>query len=133
MPPTLSPASACWRRNDYRHPADQCVGIPILQALEAAGIDVVRSSEVLPTSAPDADVLALAVHQERFLLTEDTDFGEMVVRLGLPALGIIRLDLKGLSRGERVERAVNAMRKIGDQAKGALVTVEPTRIRIRQL
>jgi predicted nuclease of predicted toxin-antitoxin system len=113
--------------------ADQCVGIPILQALKAAGIDVVRSSEVLPASAPDADVLALAVRQERILLTEDTDFGEMVVRLGLPALGIIRLDLEGLSRGERVERAVNAVRKIGDQAKGALVTVEPKRIRIRQL
>jgi len=38
--------------------ADQCVGIPILQALEGAGFDVVRSSDVLPASAPDADVLA---------------------------------------------------------------------------
>lgn len=113
--------------------ADQCVGIPILQALQGAGFDVGRSSDVLPASAPDTDVLALAVRQERILLTEDTDFGEMVVRMGLSALGIIRLDFKGLSRSERVERAVNAVRQIGDQAKGALVTVGPKRIRIRRL
>jgi predicted nuclease of predicted toxin-antitoxin system len=113
--------------------ADQCVGIPILQALEGAGFDVVRSSDVLPASAPDADVLSLAVRQQRILLTEDTDFGEMVVRMGFSALGIIRLDLEGLSRNERVERAVNALRQIGDQAKGALVTVGPKRTRIRRL
>jgi predicted nuclease of predicted toxin-antitoxin system len=113
--------------------ADQCVGLPTLQALEDAGFDVVRSSDVLPASAPDADVLALAARQRRILLTEDNDFGEMVVRMGLPTLGIIRLDLEGLSRSERIQRAVNAVRQIGDQTKGALVTVGPKRIRIRQL
>jgi predicted nuclease of predicted toxin-antitoxin system len=113
--------------------ADQCVGIPILRALEGAGFDIVRSSDALPASAPDADVLALATRQGRVLLTEDTDFGEMVVRMGLPALGIIRLDLERLTRDDRIQRAVSAIRRIGDQARGALVTVGPRRIRIRQL
>jgi predicted nuclease of predicted toxin-antitoxin system len=113
--------------------ADQCVGIPIIQALREAGVDILRSSDLPPANAPDSDILAAAVRQGRILLTEDSDFGEMVVRMAFPALGIIRLDLEGMARSERVQRAVTAIQQIGDQARGALVTVGPKRIRIRPL
>jgi len=37
----------------------------------------------------DADVLALAVREDRILITSDHDFGDMVVRHRLPHRGVI--------------------------------------------
>ena len=37
----------------------------------------------------DSEVLAIAVAEDRVLITNDRDFGELVFRLGLPHRGII--------------------------------------------
>jgi predicted nuclease of predicted toxin-antitoxin system len=112
--------------------ADECFSGPLLRALRIAGYDVSRSAETLP-AAPDQAVLALALTQGRVMLTEDTDFGELTVRLGLPTYGIIRVDLRLLSRSDREARIVAAVRALGDRVIGALVTVEPARTRLRVL
>lgn len=40
---------------------------------------------------PDEEVLQKAYSEERILITEDKDFGELVFRLKMPAYGIILL------------------------------------------
>ena len=112
--------------------ADQCVGVPIVRALRHAGFDVVHASDVMP-GATDPEILAFAEKQGRILLTEDTDFGELVVRMGMPTIGVVRLDLEGLDRNSRALRSVEAIQRLGSQMKGALVTIEPQRTRIRPL
>lgn len=112
--------------------ADECFSGFILRALQAAGFDVVRSIDIMP-GADDRAVLELAVRKGRVLLTEDTDFGELTMRLGLPAVGIVRVELMALNRAARAERTVAALRQLGEQVRGALVSIEPTRIRLRQL
>jgi predicted nuclease of predicted toxin-antitoxin system len=50
--------------------------------LRAAGHDtaaVVESAR----GAPDEDVIDLAVRQERILITEDTDFGQLVMEVAV--------------------------------------------------
>jgi predicted nuclease of predicted toxin-antitoxin system len=113
--------------------ADECVGWPTIQAVQQAGFNVEQHSGALLPGIADKYVLAYAHAQGRVVLTEDNDFGEQVVRLGLPTLGIVRLDLEGLPSSARARRAVEALKQVGDQVKGALVTIEAKRTRIRQL
>lgn len=68
--------------------ADECCDQPLVEGLRADGHDVVYIREVM-AGAEDAAVLQMAAEQERILLTEDKDFGELVVRLRLPAFGIV--------------------------------------------
>jgi predicted nuclease of predicted toxin-antitoxin system len=48
------------------------------EALVAAGYDVVRSIHVLGAAAPDEEVLAYALEDDRYLVTCDRDFGKLV-------------------------------------------------------
>jgi predicted nuclease of predicted toxin-antitoxin system len=102
--------------------ADECFSGLILRALQAAGFDVVRSIDIMP-GADDRAVLELAVREGRVLLTEDTDFGELTMRLGLPAVGIVRVELMALNRAARTERTIAALRQLGEQVRGALVSI----------
>ena len=112
--------------------ADECFSGPLIRALRAAGFDVEQSALIAP-SAPDDQVLALAYAQGRVLLTEDNDFGDLTVRLGLPTHGVVRVDLKALDKDAQAPRLVTALTALGPDVVGALVTVEPRRTRVRRL
>ena len=61
--------------------------------IEAAGHDIVWVRTVAPGSK-DEDILALAVREERIILTFDKDFGELAWHAGLPASsGIVLIRL----------------------------------------
>ncbi len=57
--------------------ADESLDFGIVRALRAANHDVLAVSEISPR-AEDIDVMNLAVHESRILLTEDKDFGQLV-------------------------------------------------------
>jgi predicted nuclease of predicted toxin-antitoxin system len=61
--------------------ADENVPAAVVARLRADGRDVEWVAEALP-AASDADVLAWAWRTGRRLLTDDKDFGELVVRQG---------------------------------------------------
>ncbi len=81
--------------------ADESVYGPIVARLLNDGWDVVRTVDLCP-GADDDIVLDQAVASGRVLLTEDFDFGDLVVRRGLPAAGVVVLDLDRLSARRRV-------------------------------
>ena len=112
--------------------ADECFSGPLLRAMKAAGYDVVRSQDIAP-AAPDERVLAIAFVQGRVLLTEDNDFGDLVVRFGLPNHGVVRVALKTLDKAEQVHSLLRALNDLNDKVLGALVTIEPKRTRVREL
>ena len=112
--------------------ADECFPGFLVRALLEAGFDVTRSADTHP-GADDNDVLTLAVHEQRILLTEDNDFGDLAVRLKLPVLGLIRVDLKSISRDAQVTRVIESLRQLGDEVRGAIVSIEPSRTRLRKL
>ena len=112
--------------------ADECASGALVRAVQAAGHDVVLSSATA-RSADDEDVRALAVREGRILLTEDNDFGDLTVRLGLATLGVIRVNLKPLDKPAQVRRLLSALAVLGDQIEGALVTIEAARTRVRKL
>jgi predicted nuclease of predicted toxin-antitoxin system len=112
--------------------ADECFSGHMFRAMLYVGFDVVRSAETCPAGT-DEQVLALAFAQGRYLLAEDNDFGDLTVRLGLPTHGVIRVDLKALDKASQVERLLKALAELSDKKGVALVTIEPTRKRVRRL
>jgi len=69
---------------------DANLGTRLANAMAAAGHDVTRSIHTLGQAATDEAVLAHAVREMRFLITCDSDFGELVFLKGhAPPPGII--------------------------------------------
>ena len=93
------------------------------------GHDVLSALDTDPHAADEA-LLALANEEQRVLITEDKDFGELVFVRRLPHPCIIRfVDMqvadKVAAMRELIEYHADAMRE------GALIVVTRERIRIR--
>lgn len=62
--------------------------------LRSLGHDVTVVAIDYPPGLPDEEVLAIAHREGRTILTNDTDFGELAIRRGLPHVGIILFRVK---------------------------------------
>ena len=71
---------------------DVGVGLLCEQWLRVAGHDVVAIRQFDP-AMPDLDILALAVKEQRLVITMDKDFGELVHRSGQRQCGVLLLRL----------------------------------------
>jgi predicted nuclease of predicted toxin-antitoxin system len=80
-------------------------------------------AEVAP-SIEDADVLAWAAREQRGLLTDDKDFGELVVREGRAHHGVVLLRLHGLPPAERAELVSRVFGSLMDEIRGNFAVVE---------
>ena len=71
---------------------DECVSARLVAWLRESGYDVVYVLEVAP-GADDNEVIARANRDGRILLTDDKDFGELVIRQKheVPALVLMRI------------------------------------------
>ena len=109
---------------------DVCAdSVPVREALVNLGHDVLSAREHCPHASDEA-LLALAREEERVLITEDKDFGELVFLRGLPHPGIVRLSgMTPIERGDAlralIERHGAAMRE------GAIIVVTGSRVRVR--
>ncbi|MEX0710929.1 MAG: DUF5615 family PIN-like protein [Pirellulales bacterium] len=109
---------------------DVCVSSRSLEAfLVGQGHDIVSAVSVDP-KASDQQLMELALREDRVLITEDKDFGELVFVRHLPHGPIVRVvELT-------VDEQVRAMADLLDQHAGELngrviVTVTRGRIRVR--
>lgn len=81
----------------------------------------------------DDRVLRLAFDDARTLLTLDKDFGDLVVRLGRPAVGVVLLRLASLSGRSAFERVLSVLQEHRDRIEHRYVVIHDTRVRIRPL
>jgi hypothetical protein len=70
LQPIISPTKTLSTAENVRWLADECVAAPLVASLRAAGHDVLYVAEVA-AGFSDADVIALALHEKRLLLTEE--------------------------------------------------------------
>lgn len=109
---------------------DLCAASRSLQeTLARLGHDVLTAWELDPR-ATDEELLAVANHEGRVLVTKDKDFGELVFVLRQPHPCIVRLvDMPVadtiIAMRELIERHADAMQR------GDLIVVTPTRVRVR--
>jgi predicted nuclease of predicted toxin-antitoxin system len=112
--------------------ADENIDPALVAWLRGQGHDVLAVRETIP-GAPDRHVLDLATEDERILLTEDKDFGEMLFRRRLPSSGIILLRFRTFTREEFFDLLTSFWPDIHRQAFGHFVVVTNETLRIRPL
>jgi predicted nuclease of predicted toxin-antitoxin system len=115
-----------------RFVADENVSRLVIERLRAIGFDVISIAETRP-GAPDEDVIQAADAEACILITEDRDFGELVIRQRLGVRGMILLELDRLSNAGEADAAAEFISGHADKLLGNLVVIEPARIRIRPL
>jgi predicted nuclease of predicted toxin-antitoxin system len=101
-------------------------------ALRAAGHDLAWVRTDFP-GAPDTEVLARAVREDRILLTFDKDFGELAWHARLPAeCGIVLFRLPMPPPSDAGAFFARALSSRQDWA-GHFSVIEPNRVRMRAL
>lgn len=112
--------------------ADECVDAGLVARLRAAGHDVLYMAEMTP-AAGDVEVIGRAQRDERLLLTEDKDFGDLVFRRRQPVPGVVLLRIDPMLRGIKGDRLDAAIERFGDDLFGRYMIVEEARFRSRSL
>ena len=108
---------------------DACVWAGARTALTAAGHDVIWAGDWSEDPGDEA-ILARASEERRVLVTLDKDFGELAIVRGAQHSGIVRI--VNLAAREQATACLQVLALHGDLLEaGAIVTVEPGRIRVR--
>lgn len=113
---------------------DECFPARLVLVLRNNGHDVSWANEVC-RSQPDEVVLAIATSEGRIVITEDKDFGNLTVRDGHPAVGVVISQVDRFPGG--IEEAIGALcdhvESLGSSLIGSLTVIEPERVRQRAL
>jgi predicted nuclease of predicted toxin-antitoxin system len=112
--------------------ADECIAASLVEALRHAGHDVLHVTEHA-AGLQDVDVVELAMREERLLLTEDKDFGDLIFRHGRAAPGIVLMRITSENPRLQDERLITAIDQYGDRLFGQYLVIEEGRFRSRPL
>jgi predicted nuclease of predicted toxin-antitoxin system len=104
----------------------------MVEALRVMGHDVLYAVEAL-RGATDEALLARAFSEQRVLLTEDKDFGELVYRLNRPARGIVLMRFDVADRDKKIPRLRYLLDQEAEALPSAFVVLESNKVRIRPL
>ena len=108
---------------------DSCISGGAKAELEAAGHNVVWAGD-WDADPGDEAILSRAFAEGRIVVTIDKDFGELAVLYGRPHGGILRLvNFRARQQGSVCLRVAGLYS--AELEAGALVTVEPGRVRVR--
>ena len=115
----------------YRFLLDENAESRIGRMLQALGHDVTTIARDYPASLADRQILALAVAEDRILITNDRDFGDLVFRQGQPHRGVIyfRLPLDSTA-DEKLAQLQRILVSHRDQLDRFLV-ITPRGVRVR--
>jgi predicted nuclease of predicted toxin-antitoxin system len=112
--------------------ADECIWRFIVEALHDAGLEGEWIHDISP-GLSDREILALSFSQRFLIVTEDSDFGELIYRDRLDAYAVVRVRLSQFE-GDKQSIAIEVASRIarlGDSLVGQITTIEPKRTRHR--
>ena len=108
---------------------DACVWSGATKDAAEAGHDAVWAG-AWPQDPGDEEILRRAHAEGRVLVTLDKDFGEIAIVRGVAHSGIVRLvEVRARDQGRMLNDILT--RYGADLLAGAIVTVEPGRVRVR--
>lgn len=111
--------------------ADENIALPIVERLQRDGHFVWYTT--LGRGISDDIVLGVANQQKALLLTDDKDFGELVIRHRHQTSGVVLLRLAGVSPIQRAEIVAQVFREHGDELIGAFTIITPRKVRINPI
>ena len=102
--------------------------------LEAEGHEVKHWSEIGEITAPDTEIMAWARSNDNVVFTHDLDFSALLFATNAVAPSVIQLRTEDIRPANMGELVLVALQKVEDDLKrGALVTIDPRKNRIRLL
>ena len=113
---------------------DQGVPRSVVGHLRTAGIESIHTGEIGLATATDSDILERARIDDRIAVTLDADFHALLARSAATTPSVIRIRIQGL-RGEECARLLVQVLQLctDDLMRGSAVTVQPGRVRVREL
>ncbi len=112
--------------------ADECCDAGLVSSLREDGHDVLYVLERKP-GVSDDEVLIEAYHEERILVTEDKDFGELVYRLKKRSRGIILIRMDVKERQMKWLRLKKLIENYEGRLPGHVVVIDSHKYRFRPL
>lgn len=112
---------------------DESIQRRVANLLTEQGHDALHVLTIDLGGSSDDRVLDAARQDDRIVVTADTDFGDLLALSGEPQPSVL-LRRPGHRPEERTQAILAAVESIGDRLEsGAVVVVEPHRIRVRDL
>lgn len=114
--------------------ADVHISPLTVAVLRSQGYDIVRTTDLLPMTAADAEILELARREGMVIVTQDLDFSMLVAlgNYGQPSLITLRLSsAKPAVISQRLLTILPAVEP--ELAEGAAITVDDDTVRVRKL
>ena len=81
----------------------------------AAGLDTLHVADIGFATAPDADILTLAVREQRVVVTLDADFHRLLAESGADRPSVIRIRRKGLRGDALAALLIRVIGQVHDQ------------------
>ncbi len=114
---------------------DQCLSAELVEGLAASGHDAVHVAAYGLARSSDDEILARAVHEDRVLLSADTDFGGLLAARDatLPSVVLYRRRTRRRPHEQVMVLLANLAALEGDLNAGAIAVIDDRGIRIRRL
>ena len=105
---------------------DECLGRDLVRHLRDGGHDVVWIKEAA-ANASDRDVMTMGLADERIVVTDDYDFGDLVFREGMLAIGvdIIASDMSAEATKVRNSLVAERLSRMSEDLRGYVTIIEP--------
>jgi predicted nuclease of predicted toxin-antitoxin system len=105
-----------------------------LAVLEEAGIEAVHWSSLGTVYSSDQEIMVYARDHGYTICTQDLDFGLMLASTGDGRPSVLQIRAQRVLPHQIGEQVVSALRQMAAELdKGALVTVDPKKTRVRVL
>jgi predicted nuclease of predicted toxin-antitoxin system len=111
---------------------DESTGEKLCKSLIKKGFDAVYVGDVIRGSK-DEEVLKYAEKEDRILITNDKDFGELVFRLRKPTSGVILLRLKKDNPSTRMKYLFSLLLNQEVKPLGKFIVLTERGYRIRKI
>lgn len=113
---------------------DESLQHDLARILTDAGHDAVHVADLGLRGTTDDEVLSRAAADGRIVVSADTDFGTLLALSGAPGPSVVLLRRAGRRAADRARTLLAVLVLVDEQlSRGAVVTVEQTRLRIREL
>ena len=111
---------------------DENVAYPVIERLRLDGHTLTLVQHVARAQS-DVEIQQLAYQMDAIVLTEDIDFGDIVIRQRLSSHGVVLLRLSDMPRTLQPDYVVSALAVHSAEIPDAFTVIQPHAVRIRPL
>ncbi|MEY3333000.1 MAG: hypothetical protein RLZZ176_1300 [Cyanobacteriota bacterium] len=120
--------------NHLRFLADVHISPLTVAALKLQGYDILRSTDLLPATAADIDILELARVEGRIIITQDLDFSMLIAVGKYNQPSLVTLRLSSAKPDVITQRLLEVLPLLEEElSQGSALTIDDNSVRIRKL